>query len=45
MNERTFALIIIVLSCLASVAYYAAGDMRRGTYWLAAAVLNITVTV
>ena len=45
MTERTFALIIIGLSLLSSAAYYAVGDWRRGTYWLAGAVLNITVTV
>jgi hypothetical protein len=41
---RSFATAIIALSCLASAAYYAGGDWRRGTYWLAGAVLNVSVT-
>lgn len=36
---------MIILSALAALVYYCGGDVRRGTYWLAAAVLNITVTL
>lgn len=40
-----FAYLIIALSLLASAAFFAHGDLRRGFYWLFAAALNITVTV
>jgi len=44
-SGKGFALFIITFSLAASISYYLAGDWRRGTYWLAASVLNITVTV
>lgn len=40
-----FAYLIIVLSLVASAAFFAHGDLKRGFYWLFAAALNITVTV
>lgn len=36
---------MIILSAFAALVYYCHGDLRRGTYWAAAAVLNITVTL
>jgi hypothetical protein len=36
--------IMIACSLLAAIGYAYAGDKRRAVYWLAAAVLNITVT-
>lgn len=43
--KQTFPYTLIILSLGASLVYYCHGDIRRGTYWLAAAILNITVTV
>jgi hypothetical protein len=45
MTGTMFAWLIIALSACASAGYYLAGDLRHGTYWLAAAVLNLCVTV
>lgn len=45
MITRILPLAMIVLSALASIICYCHGDLRRGTYWAAAAVLNITVTL
>lgn len=39
-----FAGMIILLSLIASAAFFIHGDTRRGFYWLFAAALNITVT-
>ncbi len=39
------AWLMIGLSLAASAAYYADNDIRHGTYWLAAAVLNLCVTL
>lgn len=41
---RLLAWGMIVGAGLAAVCYYGAGDVRHGTYWLAAAVLNLCVT-
>lgn len=45
MNPRLLPYSMIILSGLAAIVYYCCGDLRRGTYWAAAAVLNITVTL
>ena len=39
-----FPSIIITLMIGASVVGFATGDVRRGVYWLAGAVLNVAVT-
>lgn len=44
LGSNVFAWLIIALSLAASVAYFASGDVRHGTYWLAGAVLNIAMT-
>jgi len=44
MNPKFFPTLLIVLDVLAALAYVSAGDWRRVVYWLAAAVLTITVT-
>lgn len=36
---------IIALSFAAAIVYAWHGDWRRATYWLAACVLNVSVTV
>ena len=42
--ERIFPIALIVLDVLAAVVYATQGDMRRMTYWLAAAVLTTSIT-
>jgi hypothetical protein len=42
---KSLAIASMILSILASVGYFIAGDVRRGIYWLAAAVLTATVTL
>jgi len=42
--DKIFPCILIVLSLGASFFCFWKGDIRRGVYWFAAAVLNTTVT-
>jgi len=42
---KLFPIILIILDILAASVYAANGDIRRSIYWLAAAVLTITVTI
>ncbi len=42
---RLLVLIIISESLGASACYAMTGDVRRAVYWLAAAVLNLAVTL
>jgi hypothetical protein len=42
---KLFPVILIILDFGAAIVYFTSGDIRRGIYWLAAAVLTITVTV
>jgi len=42
--QTIFPLIQVVLSVGASVVYACNGDIRHAIYWLAAAVLVLTVT-
>jgi hypothetical protein len=44
MNPKLFPTIMIGLSILAALAYIPEGDWRRVAYWLAAAILNASVT-
>ena len=39
-----FPVLLIALDIGAAVIYAACGDMKKAVYWIAAAVLNITVT-
>lgn len=39
-----FPLVLIGLDLCAGVVYLASGDIKKFIYWIAAAVLNITVT-
>lgn len=43
--KYAFPLTIVALMTAASVPYFAEGDWRRGVYWLAAATINLVVTV
>jgi hypothetical protein len=41
---RHLSEIMIVLSIGSSTAYFIEGDIRRGIYWMAAAILTAAVT-
>jgi len=41
---KTLPIVMIVLQTAAGAVYAAGGDVRRMTYWLAAAVLTAAVT-
>lgn len=43
-KEHIFPLALIVLDALAGTVYLCHGDMKKFVYWMAATVLNITVT-
>ena len=45
LDPRIFPWTLITLDVLASIAYLAILDWRRGVYWLAAAVLTLMVTI
>ena len=42
--EQILPLVLIAINILASIICFIQKDTRRGIYWLAAAVLNVTVT-
>ena len=42
--DKVFPCILIFLDAMAGVVCIGTGDVKKGIYWLAAAVLNITVT-
>lgn len=44
MNKFIFPIALIALDVGAALVYGINGDVRKTIYWLAAAVLNITVT-
>ncbi len=43
-TEHIFPLVLIIIDLLAAVIYAANKDYKKAVYWVAAAVLNITVT-
>lgn len=43
-SRYIFPLILIALDVGAAVMYGVGGDVRKAVYWIAAAVLNVTVT-
>jgi hypothetical protein len=43
-NPKFLPTVMIVLDLAASAVYFAAGDIRRGVYWAAAAVLTTSMT-
>lgn len=44
MNKYIFPLILILLDIGAGIVYGCQGDVKKLIYWLAAAILNISVT-
>lgn len=44
MNKYIFPVTLIALDLLAGAVYGINGDLKKMIYWVAAAVLNITVT-
>lgn len=42
--EHIFPLLLIALDVLAAVVYFVQKDYKKAVYWIAAAVLNVTVT-
>lgn len=44
MNKYIFPVALIILDLGAAAMYGINGDVRKVIYWLAAAILNITVT-
>lgn len=42
--EYIFPLLLILLDAGAAVVYAAQKDYKKAVYWIAAAVLNVTVT-
>lgn len=42
--EQILPLLLIIIDLLAAIVCFIQKDARRGIYWLAAAVLNVTVT-
>jgi hypothetical protein len=45
MIAKIFPYTLIVLDLAASTVYFYSGDIRRGVYWFAAAVLTACVTL
>ena len=43
-SQYIFPLLLIALDIGAAVMYGISGDLRKVVYWIAAAVLNVTVT-
>ena len=43
-KEQYLPVVIIAISVGASIVCFITGDIRRGTYWAAAAILNASVT-
>lgn len=44
MNEKIFPTILIILDVLAALPYIAQHNLSMSVYWLAAAVLTLSVT-
>lgn len=42
--DKLFPIILILLDTAAGIVCGATGDIRKCIYWIAAAVLNVTVT-
>ena len=41
---KVFPITLVILDIAASTVYFYSGDIRRGVYWFAAAVLTSCVT-
>jgi len=44
MNEIIFPTVLIILDIFSALVYASKCDLRKAIYWIAAAVLTITVT-
>ena len=44
-KTKLFPIVMIVMNCAAAGVYLYDGDIKKAVYWLAAAVLTITVTI
>lgn len=44
MNPKFFPVILMALDVAAAVVCASGGDIRRGIYWMSAAILTATVT-
>jgi len=44
MSPKIFPTVLILLDIAASIVYTCHGDWRKAVYWLAAAILTVTVT-
>ena len=44
MSPKLMPIVLIVLYLFTSAVYFYHGDIRRGVYWIAAAVLNACIT-
>ncbi len=43
-KEKIFPVALILMSVAAAVAYFCCGDVKKGIYWTAAAVLTASIT-
>lgn len=43
--EKIFPVMLILLNICAAIVYFSCGDVKRGVYWLSAAVLTTCVTI
>lgn len=43
-SEQILPLLLIIINVLAAIVCFVQKDIRRGVYWLAAAILNAAVT-
>lgn len=43
-QSKLFPIVLIIINTIASIVWYCYGDVRKGTYFAAAAILNICVT-
>ena len=43
-KEKIFPIVTILLNLAAATIYFSSGDVKKGTYWTAAAVLTACVT-
>jgi len=44
MNPKLIPTVMMIEMLAAAIVYYLHGDVRHGTYWLAGAILNLSVT-
>jgi hypothetical protein len=43
-DSRIFPTILLILDLIAAIVYFSNGDIKKGVYWISAAVLTFTVT-